>query len=39
MIAASTRNQLEQTGDKASLARLQDGVNDAAKQMGAICAR
>jgi len=34
MIAAGTRNQLERSGDRAALARLQDGVNSTARKMG-----
>lgn len=34
MIAAGTRNQLERTGDRAALARLQEGVNGTARKMG-----
>lgn len=34
MIAAGTRNQLERSGDRAALTRLQDGVNGTARKMG-----
>ena len=34
MIAAGTRSQLERSGDRAALARLQEGVNDTARKMG-----
>jgi hypothetical protein len=34
MIAAGARSQLERSGDRAALARLQEGVNSTARKMG-----